>query len=219
MIIYLLISLFFTNLFSQIIDNQIENRIRKDIMSREQSAEELNDYRDEDELLQFIESTMENHLIPGISISIVKDQNIVWEKHFGYSNINQNIPVDENTLFMLASISKTITATALMQLFEDGLFSLNDDINNYLPFNVNHPDYFSTPVTFKMLLTHTSGIKDNWGVMPYYDGDSDLELGYYLEQYLNPGGEFYNSNSNFIDAMPGTYYDYSNIGAALIGSW
>ena len=176
MIRYLLIPLFFTNLFSQIIDNQIENRIRQDIMSREQSAEELNHHRDEDELLQFIESTMENHLIPGISISIVKDQNIVWEKHFGYSNINQNILVDENTLFMLASISKTITATALMQLFEDGLFSLNDNINNYLPFNVNHPDYL-TPITFKMLLTHTSGIKDNWGVMPYYDGDSDLELG------------------------------------------
>ena len=216
MIRYLLIPLFFTNLFSQIIDNQIENRIRQDIMPREQLAEELNHHRDEHELLQFIESTMENHLIPGISISIVKDQNIVWEKHFGYSNINQNILVDENTLFMLASISKTITATALMQLFEDGLFSLNDNINNYLPFNVNHPDYL-TPITFKMLLTHTSGIKDNWGVMPYYDGDSDLELGYYLEQYFNPGGEFYNSNSNFIDAMPGTYYDYSNIGAALIG--
>ena len=106
-------------------NSQVPNRIRYDFNSRENYIE-INNYRDEDELLQFIESTMENHLIPGISISIVKDQNIVWEKHFGYSNINQNILVDENTLFMLASISKTITATALMQLFEDGLFSLND---------------------------------------------------------------------------------------------
>ena len=154
-IIYLLIPLFFTNLFSQIVDNQIENRIRQDIMSRGQLAEELNHHRDEDELLQFIESTMENHLIPGISISIVKDQNIVWEKHFGYSNINQNILVDENTLFMLASISKTITATALMQLWEQDLFELDDSINAYLPFSVFHPDYFEVPISFKMLLSHT----------------------------------------------------------------
>jgi len=130
---YLIIILFSSIVLSDNYDRQTSNRSRYDFNSRENYIE-INNYRDEDELLQFIESTMENHLIPGISISIVKDQNIVWEKHFGYSNINQNILVDENTLFMLASISKTITATALMQLFEDGLFSLNDNINNYLPF-------------------------------------------------------------------------------------
>ena len=137
---YLIAILFLNNLLSLTPNSQISNRIRYDFNSRENYIE-INNYRDEEELLQFIESTMENHLIPGISISIVKDQNIVWEKHFGYSNINQNILVDENTLFMLASISKTITATALMQLFEDGLFSLNDNINNYLPFK-----YILTPI-------------------------------------------------------------------------
>ena len=213
---YLIVILFLNNLLSLTPNSQISNRIRYDFNSRENYIE-INNYRDEEELLQFIESTMENHLIPGISISIVKDQNIVWEKYFGYSNINQNILVDENTLFMLASISKTITATALMQLWEQDLFELDDSINAYLPFSVFHPDYFGVPISFKMLLSHTSGIKDNWSVMPYYDGDSELELGYYLEQYLTTGGEFYGSNSNFTNAMPGTYYDYSNIGAALIG--
>ena len=186
------------------------------VSSKLRSILEENNYRDEEEVLQFIEDTMQAHLIPGLSISIVKDGNIVWEEHFGYANIDENIIVDENTLFMLASISKTVTATALMQLFEDGLFSLDDDIDDYLPFDVNHPDYL-TPISFKMLLTHTSGIKDNWDVMPYYDGDSELELGYYLEQYLIPGGEFYGSNSNFTNSIPGTNYTYSNIGAALIG--
>ena len=57
-----------------------------------------------------------------------------------------------------------------MQLFEDGLFILDDDIDEYLPFNVNHPDYPNIPITFKMLLSHTSGIKDNWSVMPYFNG-------------------------------------------------
>ena len=73
-------------------------------------------------------------------------------KAFGYANIEQNISVNENTLFILSSISKTVTGTALMQLFEQNLFELDDDINQYLPFNVSHPDYPLIPITFKMLL-------------------------------------------------------------------
>ena len=213
---YLIIVLFFNNLFSVTPNNHIINRLQHDFNLRENYIN-LNSYRDESELLEFIESTMETHLIPGLSISIVKNNDIVWEKQVGYANIINNIPVDENTMFILSSISKTVTATALLQLFEDGLFNLDDDINNYLPFDINHPDYPLTPITFKMLLTHVSGIKDNWSVMSYYDGDSELELGYYLEEYLIPGGEFYGSNSNFTNSIPGMNYSYSNIGAALIG--
>ena len=214
---FIITILLFNSLSSQIIENDFLNRTKYDLKTRQQSIIQSNNYRDEEELLQFIESTMQTHLIPGLSISIVKDQYIVWEKYFGYANIDEDIFVDENTMFILSSISKTITATALMQLFEDDLFMLDDDIDEYLPFDVNHPDFQMTPITFKMLLSHTSGIKDNWNVMPYYDGDSELELGYYLEEYLSEGGEYYDSSSNFTNLMPGTNYRYSNIGAALIG--
>ena len=193
------------------------NRIRMESLDYRDSDLVVNNSRDEQQLLEFIESTMTTHLIPGLSISIVKDDDIVWDKYFGYSDLENELMVGENTVFILSSVSKTVTATALMQLFEDGLFLLDDDIDNYLPFNVNHPDYQFTPITFKMLLSHTSGIKDNWNVMPYYDGDSEFELNYYLEEYLTLGGEFYGSNSNFTNYMPGENYSYSNIGAALIG--
>ena len=214
---YLIILLFLNNLLSVNIDRQSFNQIKSNLNIRENYIDITNDYRDEDELLQFIESTMQTHLIPGLSVSIVKDDSIVWEKQFGYANIINNILVDENTMFILSSISKTVTATALMQLFENGLFNLDDDIDNYLPFNIDHPDYPLVPITFKMLLTHTSGIKDNWSVMTYYNGDSPLELDYYLSQYFTSGGEFYNDNLNFTNSMPGTNYNYTNNGAALIG--
>ena len=71
--------------------------------------------------IDFIESILETHLVPGVSISVVKDDAIVWEKQLGYANIADNVFVDENTMFILSSISKTITATALMQLFEEQL--------------------------------------------------------------------------------------------------
>ncbi|MBI45041.1 MAG: hypothetical protein CMG66_02610 [Candidatus Marinimicrobia bacterium] len=214
---YVFIIIFFSTLIAQIFGDQVSNRIPQDIVSRHQLDIDINYYRDENELIQFIESIMETHLIPGLSISVVKENRIVWEKYFGYANIDENIFVDENTMFILSSISKTITATALMQLFENGFFELDDDIDNYLSFNINHPDYPLVPITFKMLLTHSSGIKDNWNVMTYYDGDSELELNYYLNQYFTPGGDFYNSNLNFTNSMPGTNYTYTNNGAALIG--
>ena len=154
-----------------------------------------NQSRNEQELINFIESIMESDNIPGLSVAVVKGEHIVWDKSFGMANIEQNIPVSDTTMFMLASVSKTITATALMQLWEDDLINLDEDNNSYLPFNVVHPDYPNIPITPKMLLTHTSGIKDNWNVMDYYDGDSELALGYYLEQYLTPNGDFYNQNA------------------------
>ena len=197
--------------------NQNFNRTSLEVINLDQCNLQTNDFRDENELLNFIDSIMATNFIPGLSISIAKGGNIVWNNHFGYANINENTLVDENTMFILSSVSKTITATALMHLFQQNLFMLNDNIADYLPFDISHPDYLEVPITFKMLLSHTSGIKDNWNFMPYYNGDSSLELDYYLEQYFTPGGDFYDSDLNFIDNSPGTSFSYSNIGAALIG--
>jgi len=176
-----------------------------------------NQYRNEAELINFIEDIIESDNIPGLSVSVVEGEYIVWNKAFGMANVEEGIMVSDSTMFMLASVSKTVTATALMKLWESGLINLNQNINSYLPFEVRHPDFPLIPITPKMLLSHTSGIKDNWGVMPYYEGDSDIELSVYLEEYLVPGGDFYNQNLNFTNNAPGTNFSYSNIGAALIG--
>ena len=156
-----------------------------------------------------------NH-IPGMSATIVKDDNVFWTNSYGYANISNDKLVENTTLFFLASISKTIVATAIMQLYEQDFFDLYDPINNYLPFQVNHPNYPSVDITFHMLMTHTSSINDNWLVMPYFDGDPTMPLGEYLEEYLTPEGEYYDSDLNFYNEEPGTYYGYSNIGAALV---
>ena len=199
--------------------NERLNRIPKNIISPNQHnlGSEANTTRNESQLLNFIETTMDTYVIPGVSVSIVKGGNIVWDKHFGYANIDENILVNRNTMFILSSASKTITATALMQLFQQNLFSLDDDIDTYLPFDINHPDYPEIPITFKMLLSHTSGIKDNWNYMPFYDGDSPIDLNYYLSQYFTPEGEFYDIDLNFTNHAPGTGFSYSNIGVALVG--
>jgi len=161
---------------------------------------------------------MENSHIPGVTACIIKGGEIQWIGAYGDANIELGIQMDTTTLFYLASVSKTITVTTLMQLWEEGLFELEDDINDYLPFSVTHPVDSLEPITFKMLCTHTSSIKDDWDIMPTYWGqDSPIPLGEYLFDYLNPDGTNYDPNLNFYYQSPGTNYHYSNIGVALIG--
>jgi CubicO group peptidase (beta-lactamase class C family) len=165
----------------------------------------------------FLVQYMATHHIPGLSASIVKNGDVIWTGTHGNAYFDPFITVGDTTLFMLASISKTLTGSALMQLWEEGMFGLHDPINDYLPFDVMHPVYPDMEITFHMLLTHTSAIKDNWDVMFYFPGDSPLDLGEYLEDYLVPGGEYYDESKNFYNWEPGTNYAYCNIAIALVG--
>ncbi len=169
----------------------------------------------------FITAKMSEYNIPGLSACIVRDGKILWNNAYGYSNFSLNKEVNDSTSFLLASISKTIVCTAIMQLWEEGLFNLDDDINNYLPpdLQVINPYYPNDIITFRMLLTHTSSIDrdDNlltnlisWGM------DSPVSIDSCLRDYLVPGGQYY-SFGPYLGVAPGTQYSYSNFGVALVG--
>jgi CubicO group peptidase (beta-lactamase class C family) len=166
-----------------------------------------------------IRSEMVANHIPGLAACVVRGGELVWHGEYGFARLEDSIPVVDSTVFDLASVSKTATAAALMQLCERGEFGLDDDINNRLPFPVRHPTYPSTPVTFRMLLTHTSGIADNWPIFLGLQcrGDPKVGLRRFVEGYLVPGGEFYDSAGNFCAWPPGGNYQYSNIAIALAG--
>ena len=182
-----------------------------------EKVSQLNNFAIGDDLDTFIIDTMDEYHIPGLSASIVRNGSFLWTESYGYANISQSVYVQDTTLFILASIAKTIVATAIMQLYEQGFFDLDDPVNDYLPFQVQHPDYPSVDITFHMLVTHSSGIKDNWDVMPFYTGDPPNPLGAWLEDYLTPGGQYYDPDKNFQIWEPGTSWDYCNVGAALVG--
>jgi CubicO group peptidase (beta-lactamase class C family) len=165
----------------------------------------------------YILNEMQIKHIPGLSASIVIDEEVIWQKAYGFANIEENKKVFNETLFKIASVSKTLTATCLMQLYEQDYFDLNDPVNNFLPFDVIHPLYPSTDITFHMLLTHSSGINDNWDYMFHFVGDSPISFQTFLVEYLVPGGLYYDENHNFCTWEPGTSWKYSNVGVALVG--
>jgi CubicO group peptidase (beta-lactamase class C family) len=158
--------------------------------------------------------------IPGIATLIIKDNEVVWNKNYGYRNLQYQLPVEDSTIFLIVSISKTILATAVMQLWENGLIDLEKNVNNYLPtgFTIANPRFPGDTITVKMLLTHTSSILDNGTIeIPLIScGDSPIGLDSFLVNYLTPGGSYY-SNANFGNYQPGEQWNYSNPGSAVLG--
>jgi len=169
----------------------------------------------------FIDSYMAEQHIPGLAAAIVRDGEIVWRGTYGYADVANKIPVTTDTIFMLASVSKTLAATSLMMLHQAGKFALDEDVNNYLPFAVRNPNHPEQPITFGQLLKHRSSIKDD---LAFYgplwstaNGDPKTVLGEYLASYLQPGGNQYSKENNFYPYAPGEQYNYCNTCFALIG--
>lgn len=173
----------------------------------------------QESLDEFVLAQMEKAHLPGLAACIVKGNKVVWAKGYGWANIEDALPVTTETPFMLASVSKTVTATAVMHLFENGAFALDDDINDYLSFPVNNPNFPDDVISFRMLLAHVSSIRDNWAVMLKYvvPGDSPVPLGDFLQWYLVPGGKEYYPMLNYGNWAPGTKFEYSNMSFALAG--
>lgn len=103
--------------------------------------------------------------LPGLAVGIVKDGELIETRCYGYADLEQRTPVTPETVFRIGSISKTMTGAAVMQLWEQGKLGLDDPVNDYLQgYKVLHKDPAAPPVTFRHLLTHTSGIGELRGL-------------------------------------------------------
>ena len=167
-------------------------------------------------LRRIVRDLMSAGRLPGLSAAVVRDSEVVWSHAWGLANIGGERRVARDTLFMLASVSKTVVATAVLQAVEGGLFELDTDVDDLLPFSVRNPVRPEEPLTVRQLLTHTSSIRDNWSLLiaGYVAGDSEMELGTFLRRYLAAGGADL-APANYYAFRPGRAYRYSNVGVSL----
>ena len=151
-----------------------------------------------------INAVLDEFKAVGIAAAVVKDGEIVYNKSFGYKDLENKTPLCNDDVMRIASISKSFTATSLMQLVEKGLISLDDDVSNLIGFKVRNPRFPDTPITLRMILSHTASINDN--------GENYLSL-----DHINP-----NVSGDCADAYytygPGEEYNYSNLGVNLAGT-
>lgn len=174
------------------------------------------------DLEAYLQDRMDRADVPGMAVGIVSDSELVYTGTFGYRNIHAGMPVEDDTIFLVASVSKPVTASALMLLESRGELDLDDDVNDHMPIEIRNPYHPGAYITFRMLLTHTAGIEDNWDFMQAFytidagGGDSPVSLAETVERYFVEGREYY-SPSNFSRRPPGSHRSYSNMGYALIG--
>jgi CubicO group peptidase (beta-lactamase class C family) len=103
--------------------------------------------------------TFWDHLsLPGMTVTVVKDEEVIYQKGFGVTDLESKTPSSPQTVYHIASVSKHFTAYGILLLQDAGLLSLDDDIRHYLP---DFPDY-GTTISVRHLLHHTSGIRDQW---------------------------------------------------------
>ncbi len=152
-----------------------------------------------------VSTTMAENYVPGAVVIVVKDSSTLLAKGYGYADLETEEQVDpESTLFRIASVSKLLTWTAVMQLVEEGKLALDTDINEYLDFTI--PNTFPEPITLSHLLSHTAGFEDR--------GFNIWKL---RVEDMSPLGDFLKENIPARILPPGEASGYSNYGASLAG--
>lgn len=150
-----------------------------------------------------IAAIMQQHEVMGLSVAVVKKGKLVYTHSFGWKNKELNQPLQEENLFRIASISKSFSATAIMQLAEAKKLSLDDDVSNLVGFTVRHPKFPNTIITLRMILSHRSAINDSQG--------------YFTLDAINPAKNA-NWQKCYSEYEPGTGYRYCNLNYNMAGT-
>lgn len=149
--------------------------------------------------------TMEAGAIPSITIAIVEGEDIVWSGAYGYANLWAKTPATVDTVYLIGSTFKAMATVALLQQMEAGKFALDDPVSDHLdPLRIKN-EKADQPVTFRHLLTHTSGLPGDFGPHPVWGDTRPAPLKDYL------------ANALVVERPPLEEYVYSNIAYTLIG--
>ena len=154
-----------------------------------------------EELEKYISSVMEERKLPGCSVAVVKDLEIIWSKGFGYANVEEQIPATPETVYRFCSITKPVVTVGLLQLMEKGKFRLDDPINDHLEAKIQ--TFFAEQPTIRDLLTHQTGLGRD--AAPRMRGVKPISLEEFVERWGRAVRQ------------PKKMYQYSNIGFTIVG--
>ena len=110
-----------------------------------------------------IKNIMQQTPVAGLSVAVVKNGKIIYTHSFGNKNIETDTPLTDDCLFRIASISKSFSATSIMQLAERKKLSLEEDISNLVGFKIRNPKFPETIITLRMAMGHRSSINESQG--------------------------------------------------------
>jgi CubicO group peptidase (beta-lactamase class C family) len=160
----------------------------------------------EDYILE-IENTINKGQVKAISFALIDGNRIVFSGNYGFSDFENKIVADSNTVYGIGSISKLFTATSVLQLHEKGIINIDSAFTKYFPdFTVKQRFATDLEITPRMLLTHHSGLP------------SDITNGTFSKKPMHFGSTFDLLEKEYAPFAPNQVYLYSNIGYSLLGS-
>lgn len=143
---------------------------------------------------------------PGCAVGLAKDGRALYTHGYGSANLEYGVPLTDSTVLESGSVAKQFTASAIMALVADGKLKLSDDIRKYLP---EVPDFGGQKITIQNLLTHTSGLRDQWGLLGIEGRGPGTQV-HTLMTTLDLV-----AHQRMLNFPPGSAYLYSNTGYAL----
>jgi CubicO group peptidase (beta-lactamase class C family) len=160
-----------------------------------------------------IEELMERFNVPGVSVAVIRDFDVHWAKGYGVADVETGEPVDTETMFQVASISKPVAAMGVLKAVQDGVFALDDDINEILTSLQLETGEFTRerPVTPRTLTSHTSGLGDAFG-FPGYDPAGPIPTVIQILEGEPPS----NTRPLFMERPPMSLMEYSGGGVTLM---
>lgn len=163
-----------------------------------------------------ISEEMARYKVPGSSIAIVKNDQIVYSQGFGARNLEENLPTTPETLFNIASCTKSIICLCVMKLEEEGKLQRFDPISKYIPCTLGYRD---APITIHHLMTHTSGIPEIVGGIAHLDLAMEMKIEAPFIPFMSWNDFFRHINgaSEFISEKPGKRFYYQNYGYTMLG--
>jgi CubicO group peptidase (beta-lactamase class C family) len=151
-------------------------------------------------------SALDKKESPGCALAVMREGKVIYSRGYGAADLDHDIPISPTSVFHVASISKQFTAASILMLAEEGKLSIDDDIHKYIP---ELPD-FGAKITLRHLLTHTSGMRDQWAML-------GLD-GWRLSQDLITDQDVLDilTRQKALNFPPGEQYLYSNSGFTLL---
>ena len=143
---------------------------------------------------------MKTQQIPGVSLAVIRNGEIVLARGYGFANVEHQVPVKPETIFQSGSVGKQFTATAVMMLVEEGNLNLDDKIGKYFP---DVPETWRN-ITIRHMLTHTSGLGD-------YPPDIDMRRDYTEDEMVQ------RIKAVPLAFQPGEKWSYSNLAYVMLG--
>ena len=157
------------------------------------------------------------YAMAGASVTVFCRGEMLVSVAIGYSNLESQTPMAVDTRFRIASLSKMVTAIAVMQLSEQGRLDLDGDLSDLLGFRLRNPSYPDVVLTPRLLLSHTSTLQENSLYGDFLSASTGPEPRPRIREVLTAGGDYF-LLSTFLERRPGDWFHYTNLGYGLLGT-